>query len=72
MAGSREFNFAIGFDGGDGKTECVIVDAAGKVCARASAGLADPLQAGFDAAFKELAAAGSAGAGNRAAEGTAD
>ena len=44
----------LGFDGGGTKTECVLLDAAGKELARALSGPSNPLRIGFDAAFESL------------------
>ncbi len=52
-----EANIALGFDGGGTKTDCVVLDFEVKTIGRGAAGPSNPLRVGFDAAFKELAAA---------------
>ncbi len=47
-------DYFLGFDGGGSKTECVLLDGAGNVVARAAAGPSNPLRIGFDAAFAAL------------------
>jgi N-acetylglucosamine kinase-like BadF-type ATPase len=54
MAAPRRFNFAVGFDGGGTKTDCVVIDADGTVQGQGSAGPSNPLLVGFDAAFRQL------------------
>jgi len=46
--------YFIGIDGGGTKTECVLVDARGKVVAQAIAGPSNPLRAGFERAFESI------------------
>lgn len=53
----RPTNISLGFDGGGTKTDCVVLDDEGKIIGRGSASPSNPLRIGFDAAFKELAAA---------------
>jgi len=43
--------FVLGFDGGGTKTDCVLMDASGKILARAQAGPSNPLRVGFGAAI---------------------
>jgi glucosamine kinase len=57
MSGSRRSNIALGFDGGGTKTECVVLDAEGKVLGRGLAGPSNPLRVGNEAAFTQLAQA---------------
>ena len=60
--------FVLGFDGGGTKTDCVLMDASGKIVSRAQAGPSNPLRVGFgaaigavrDAARRALADAGNA------------
>lgn len=52
-----EENIALGFDGGGTKTDCVVLDFAGRMIGRGAGGPSNPLRSGFDAALKELAAA---------------
>jgi len=54
---ARPSKIALGFDGGGTKTDCVVLDDEEKVMGRGAAGPSNPLRAGFDAAFKELALA---------------
>ncbi len=53
-------DYFLGFDGGGTKTECVLLDAAGSVVARASAGPSNLLRVGSDAAFAALASSAAA------------
>lgn len=46
--------FALGFDGGGTKTECVLVDESGTVAARSVAGASNPLRIGFERANSSL------------------
>jgi N-acetylglucosamine kinase-like BadF-type ATPase len=46
--------FFLGFDGGGTKTECVLLDDAGRVAAETRAGPANPVRAGYDRAFASL------------------
>ncbi|HEY1865930.1 MAG TPA: BadF/BadG/BcrA/BcrD ATPase family protein [Candidatus Acidoferrales bacterium] len=57
MSGSRRSHIAVGFDGGGTKTECVVLNAEGKVLGRGMAGPSNPLRVGIEAAFTELAQA---------------
>ncbi len=49
--------YYLGFDGGGTKTECVLLDGAGRVLAQGVAGPSNPLRVGFDPAFAALNAA---------------
>lgn len=55
MRAAREY--AIGFDGGGTKTECVLLSSGDKVLAQAVAGPSNALRVGFDQAFASLSAA---------------
>ncbi len=46
--------YSIGFDGGGTKTECVVLDSAGKIIGEGRGGPSNPLRCGFDAAFGSL------------------
>jgi N-acetylglucosamine kinase-like BadF-type ATPase len=46
--------YYLGFDGGGTKTDCILVDAAGAVLARATAGPSNPLRAGYAKAWFTL------------------
>src|SRR5260370_11049479 len=46
--------YSIGFDGGGTKTECVILDSAGKIIGEGRGAPSTPLRCGFDAAFGSL------------------
>jgi len=46
--------YYLGFDGGGTKTDCILVDAAGTVLARATAGPSNPLRAGYAKAWFTL------------------
>lgn len=46
--------YSIGFDGGGSKTECVVLDSAGKIIGEGRGGPSNPLRCGFDAAFGSL------------------
>jgi N-acetylmuramic acid 6-phosphate etherase len=50
-------NYYLGFDGGGTKTDCAVIDAAGRVVGEGSAGPSNPLRAGYEAAFAALNAA---------------
>ena len=47
----------LGLDGGGTKTECVLMDEAGKVCARARSGPSNPMRVGFDEALEAVSEA---------------
>jgi len=49
--------YAIGFDGGGTKSECVLLSRADAVLAQAVSGPSNPLRVGFDQAFASLSAA---------------
>jgi N-acetylglucosamine kinase-like BadF-type ATPase len=49
--------YSLGFDGGGTKTECVVLDASGKVIGEGRSGPSNPLRCGFDAAFRSLSEA---------------
>ncbi|MGC1415800.1 MAG: BadF/BadG/BcrA/BcrD ATPase family protein [Candidatus Acidiferrum sp.] len=46
--------FVLGFDGGGTKTDCVLMDASGKILARTQAGPSNPLRVGFGAAISAI------------------
>ena len=46
--------FVLGFDGGGTKTDCVLMDASGKIMARTQAGPSNPLRVGFGAAISAI------------------
>jgi N-acetylglucosamine kinase-like BadF-type ATPase len=46
--------YFLGFDGGGTKTDCVLVDAEGKILARSTAGPSNPLRAGYAKAWFTL------------------
>ncbi len=50
-------DYAIGFDGGGTKTECVLLSRTSAVLAQAVSGPSNPLRVGFDQAFASLSAA---------------
>lgn len=52
--------FALGFDGGGTKTECVLVDESGAVASRSLTGASNPLRIGFDRAYSSLTTAATA------------
>lgn len=52
--------FALGFDGGGTKTECVLVDESGNVASRSISGASNPLRIGFDRAYSSLTTAATA------------
>src|SRR5579863_8745560 len=47
-------DYSLGFDGGGTKTECVVLDAQGAVVGEGRGGPANPLRAGYEAAFSSL------------------
>jgi glucosamine kinase len=49
--------YSLGFDGGGTKTECVVLDASGKIIGEGRSGPSNPLRCGFDAAFRSLSEA---------------
>jgi N-acetylglucosamine kinase-like BadF-type ATPase len=49
--------YSLGFDGGGTKTECVILNADGKIIGEGRSGPSNPLRSGFDAAFRSLSEA---------------
>ncbi len=53
-------DFFLGFDGGGTKTECIALDADGRIAGKGQAGASNPLRVGYDAACAalQLAAAG--------------
>lgn len=72
LAYSVYMRFVLGFDGGGTKTDCVLMDASGKVLARAQAGPSNPLRVGFGAAIsavREAARQAMAQAGSLAGHG---
>jgi len=46
--------FVLGFDGGGTKTDCVLMDEAGKILGRSQAGPSNPLRVGFGAAISSI------------------
>ena len=50
--------FVLGFDGGGTKTECILMDESGKVCARGRSGPSNPMRLGFGGAFAAVCEAG--------------
>lgn len=52
--------FALGFDGGGTKTECVLVDETGSVASRSISGASNPLRIGFERAYSSLTTAATA------------
>jgi N-acetylglucosamine kinase-like BadF-type ATPase len=50
-------SYYLGFDGGGSKTECVVLDDAGRMVAQDIAGPSNPLRVGFDQAYAALDAA---------------
>ena len=50
-------SYAIGFDGGGTKTDCVILDARGSVIGEGRGGPSNPLRSGFDVAFRSISEA---------------
>ncbi len=51
--------YSLGFDGGGTKTECVVLDADGKIVGEGRSGPSNPLRCGFDVAFRSLSDAAS-------------
>jgi glucosamine kinase len=47
-------NYVLGFDGGGTKTECVLMDAAGKILARSFSGPSNPSRVGVESALGEI------------------
>ena len=47
----------LGFDGGGTKTDCIVLDARGKIIGEGRGGPSNPLRCGFDAAFRSLSEA---------------
>lgn len=47
-------NFYLGFDGGGTKTECIALDADGRVVGKGNSGASNPLRVGYDAACAAL------------------
>ncbi len=47
-------SYYLGFDGGGTKTDCVVIDAAGRVLGEGSAGPSNPLRVGYDSAFAAM------------------
>ena len=47
-------DYFLGFDGGGTKTECVLMNEAGKVLVRARSGASNPLRAGYPRAWRSL------------------
>ena len=65
--------FVLGFDGGGTKTDCVLMDASGKILSRAQAGPSNPLRVGFGAAIgavRDAARRAVADAGDAIAQGS--
>ena len=46
--------YVLGFDGGGTKTECVLMDAAGKILARGISGPSNPFRVGVESATREI------------------
>jgi N-acetylglucosamine kinase-like BadF-type ATPase len=46
--------YVLGFDGGGTKTECVLMDAAGKISARSISGPSNPYRVGVESATREI------------------
>lgn len=57
---SLSMRCVLGFDGGGSKTECVLMDPAGKILARSFSGPSNPFRIGVDRAVRELQAAATA------------
>jgi glucosamine kinase len=51
---SQKMNFYLGFDGGGTKTECIALDADGRVVGYGNSGASNPLRVGYDAACAAL------------------
>jgi glucosamine kinase len=49
-----KMNFYLGFDGGGTKTECIALDADGRVAGQGNSGPSNPLRVGYDAACAAL------------------
>jgi N-acetylglucosamine kinase-like BadF-type ATPase len=49
--------YSLGFDGGGTKTECVVLNADGKIIGEGRGGPSNPLRCGYDAAFRSLSEA---------------
>src|SRR5258706_8866676 len=47
-------DYVLGFDGGGTKTECVLMDPAGKILARSFAGPSNPSRVGVESATREI------------------
>src|SRR5207249_12014723 len=47
-------DYVLGFDGGGTKTECVLMDAAGKILARSFSGPSNPWRVGAESATREI------------------
>src|SRR4029077_13682530 len=47
-------DYVLGFDGGGTKTECVLMDAAGKILARCFSGPSNPSRVGVESAAREV------------------
>lgn len=47
-------DYVLGFDGGGTKTECVLMDAAGKILARGVSGPSNPFRVGVESATREI------------------
>src|SRR5256885_6760479 len=47
-------DYVLGFDGGGTKTECVLMDAAGKILARSFSGPSNPWRVGVESATREI------------------
>jgi len=62
-------NFYLGFDGGGTKTECIALDADGRIAGHGNAGPSNPLRVGYEAACAALQLAAAAAA--TSAKGTA-
>jgi glucosamine kinase len=62
-------DFVLGFDGGGTKTECIALDADGRIAGQGQAGASNPLRVGYDAASAalQMAAAGAISTAKRSA-----
>lgn len=47
-------DYVLGFDGGGTKTECVLMDASGKIVARSRSGPSNPVRIGVESAAREI------------------
>src|SRR2546427_8048117 len=47
-------DYVLGFDGGGTKTECVLMDPAGKILARSFSGPSNPWRVGVESATREI------------------